>query len=194
MSEFNKRTGFSSEKRSIAEIMQDFFRVFMSNEQLYGSIGTVKSVKSPDKTCVVEIVNGGTYDEIKLQQVSNNSGFFIVPSVGSVVLVEWNNNTDGYVALHSEIDEIIFQDGLNGGLIKVTDLTAKLNSLVIEVNQLISDFKNHQHAYIPYPGGVAGAPVATTWNLASVPPAPQPTTPDATDFDKNDYENKNFKH
>ena len=80
-----------------------------------------------------------------------------------------------------------FNDGDFGGLIKIGDLTNKLNSLVNKVDSLTSSFKNHQHQYIPYPGGSPATPVPTTGFPGANLTSPQ-------QFDKSDYENANITH
>ena len=83
-------------------------------------------------------------------------------------------STEGLVAINT---------GSNGGVIKIKELTDKLNKLVGEVDDLRSKYNEHTHL-----GEAAGGLAVTT--------APTSSTKlsSITEFNKNDYENTKFKH
>lgn len=134
-----------------------------------------------------------------------SNGITFLPAVGSIVVLDYvdNNNvrinytsgiehielsSDGMLILDS-IDEInitsrkqIVMSGgysdYNGGLIKIRELTEKLNKLVDEVNALKDKFNNHIHT-ITAPLLIAPTPTKATA---------------ATKFNKDDYENMGVIH
>lgn len=99
---------------------------------------------------------------------------------------------DNKVKVNAE--EIVFNDGKNDGLIKIKDLTAKLNGLV-------DSFNNHTHTIEPVsvPGTglttpTGGGKVSGIAKTAEINvPAPA-TTVQAASFDKKDYEDTIIKH
>ena len=76
---------------------------------------------------------------------------------------------------------VIVNGGNNGGVIKIKELTEKLNNLVNEVDALRKLLNTHTH-----PGVTAGSSTC-------LPITNQSTSP-LTQFNKDDYENLNFKH
>ena len=83
-------------------------------------------------------------------------------------------STDSMVAINT---------GSNGGVIKIKELTDKLNKLVNEVDDLRSKYNGHTHN-----GVAAGGLAVTTSPTTSVQLSP------ITEFNKADYENTKFKH
>ena len=77
-------------------------------------------------------------------------------------------------------DSFVFNGGTFDGLIKINDLTTKLNELIAEMNVLKSKFNNHHHIGVSTGGGVSGV----TDNFLD----------DFTSFNKSDYENDKIKH
>ena len=73
-----------------------------------------------------------------------------------------------------------FNGGSFQGLIKIVDLTTKLNKTITELNDLRTKFNAHKHIGVSTGGGVSGIPD----KVVSV----------FTVFNKNDYENTKIKH
>jgi hypothetical protein len=171
---------FETNKENLQGALTDFFKWVVKDENYYSSIAKVTSVDDSEKTCDVTIINGPDLTGVRLQQVSSATGLFIKPSVDSIVIIGWTDKTTAYVAMYSQIDEIVFQDGANGGLIKIEDLVIRLNDLVSEVRGLKTSLNAHVHS-----GG-------TINGLTGVP---SPLLTDTfSDFDRSDFENENFKH
>lgn len=84
--------------------------------------------------------------------------------------------TDEFTAI---ANNIIFNNGDNGGMIKINELTTKLNNLITEVTQLKTSLSTHVH------------PVSGAVTLVTTTPI-LPST--FSQFNKNDYENENFTH
>jgi len=140
--------------------------------------------------CKVDAVNGRTCDvtpisgdapikNVRLNTtVTGSQGILITPVVGKPVLVIMINRADAFVAMFSEIESITIDGGTNDGLIKINDLTSKLNTLISQVNALKNDYVMHTH---PTPAGASSAPTV-------------PFTGTFSNFSKNDYENAKIKH
>lgn len=162
---------FSSNKKTTAEILKELFGSFVSGEEFYGRLGIVKSINDSEKTASVQIIDGDLLDDVRLQQVASDGGLFIKPAVDSAIIIGWTDKTTAFISMHSQIDEIIFQGGTFGGLIKITELTTKLNDLATNIN---TNYGLIQTAI----AGVGGAY----------------TPQNASNFEEADYENEKFKH
>lgn len=167
----NSKKTFGTNKDSLGGILKDIMQSFLMSEEFYSKLAIVKSVDLENATVSVQIVDGDLLEDVRLQQVQNDAGLLIVPAIDSPVLIAWTDKTTAYISLTSQIENIVFQGGNFGGLIKISELTEKLNSLVnnIKVN------------YQAIKTGITAAGGAYT-----------PVNPD--DFDKEDFENENFKH
>lgn len=174
-----QKTNFDSNKADIGTILRDIFSVFMMGEEYYNSLGVVESINQEEATCVVQIADGARLENVRLQQIQTDSGLMIMPTIGMPVLVGWTDKTTASIVLYSQIDNIVFQGGTFGGLIKITELTAKINELIATINAMFAAFKSHNHTHPQGP---------TTGFVSSI------TQKDAVDFNKDDYENLNFTH
>ena len=82
-----------------------------------------------------------------------NDGFLIIPPNNSTVLVMTSNRNDYFVFMYSDIEKVvciidnnnsftfdsngfIWNEGINGGLVKVNALLAKINTLEAKINQI----------------------------------------------------------
>ena len=156
-------------------------------EELYSIIAVVNSVDEDTRTCVVTEVEGAVLIDVKLQALNSSSlGLVQIPTVGSYVIVSFLSPTDSFISCYTNVDKILidtdlvqFNGGDNGGLINIEDLVAKINNIE---NQL----KDHQHKYIPYPGGAAELPVSTTKDIV--------TNPDFSNTQYSDIEDTNITH
>ena len=175
----NGKKSFNTNKENIGEILQSFFAYFIKDEEIYNRLGIVKSVDIGEKTAVVELINGDTLEDVRLQQVSSDTGILYTPSLESTVLVGFTDKTTAFIALFSQLDGVVFQNGENGGLIKIVEQTAKINELVGYVNDLYTLLQTW--VVLPNDGGAA---LQVAANLLTPPP----------DLDKDDYENSKFKH
>lgn len=172
----------NSHKQSAGDLFKAIMDAYLEGEQYYSSIGKIVSVNDGEATASVQIVNGDEIPDVRLQQVKTATGLFVKPTVGSVVLVSWIDKTTCFVSMFSDVDEVVFQDGANGGLINISELTDKLNELTDKYNDLV----NRLLAWVPVAsdGGAALKTALTT-------PTPIEVNPP---FVAGDYENENFKH
>jgi hypothetical protein len=178
----DKNKKFTSNKDNVVELLFRIFGVFIEGEEFYSRLGNVVSVDEGEKTAKVKLVNGEDIDDVRLQQVASDTGIFIKPSVNSAVLVAFTDKTTAYLAMYSQIDEIIFQNGANGGLIKIVEQTAKIN----ELNSKYNDLVQRLLTWVPVPGDGGAA-------LKTILTTPTPIQQNPT-FNKDDFENVKFKH
>lgn len=140
---------------------------------------TVKSVDEAKHTCTVEL------DDIELEDVrlnavndDNDKTSFIIPKVNSWVLIAYiqGNEADAFVSAFSEIEKIIIQtsgieitadsivinNGDNNGLVKVAELTQKLNTLENDLNTIKQVFSS----WVPVAndGGAALKSASASWS------------------------------
>jgi hypothetical protein len=152
--------------------------------------GTVKSVDEENRTCSVELLLSDvtmTLDEVALSAEAND-GFIQIPAVDSTVYIIIMPNNDQVAFFYSDIEKIIcviddqnkyefssngfvWNNGTNGGLIKITDLTSSLNTLVTNINTNLT--------------AISAAIASLGGSFAPTPPTP---------FVKTSYENTKIKH
>lgn len=108
---------------------------------------TVESVDLDEFTCEVVGIGGNADTTIPNVRLSaeNNDGFVVIPKVDSTVIVVTTKRGVAYVALFSDVEKIQFLDGSYDGLVKVAELTTKLNNLENLVNSLITKYNTHIH-------------------------------------------------
>lgn len=149
----------------------------------------VKEVNEADRKCTAEIVYGTTTMEIDAAlSPENNDGFILIPAADSTVQICIMPDNTCYVSQCSDIDKVIcvidgsnafifdkngfiWNKGLNGGLIKITNLTSDLNTLVSNANTNYT--------------AIAAAIAALGGAYVVVPAVP---------FVKTSYENTSIKH
>jgi len=143
--------------------------------ELIRSIGTTKKpgklffrakVKTvSDETCQVEW-NGLLISDVQLAAAidGNAKNLLIKPKVGSVVLVadlSEGEMRELAVISWSEVDTVVFNGGENEGIVKVKELTDKINTLENALNSLKTVFSG----WVPVPsdGGAVLKTAIATW-------------------------------
>ena len=179
----------------ISEILNQFIQIWVDKNELYSKQCTVKSVNVAQRTCVCSPTDGsadvlGVYIEADYDETdSQPSGFFVVPKVDSLVIVTFLDKDNAYISAWTEIESVVlkagqftFNDGANGGLIKIESLVSRLNDLEKLLSQLKTDFT----AWVPAnnDGGAALKTKLTAGFLTK-------TVPDSK---KSDFENEKVKH
>ena len=99
----------------------------------------VISVDIPNRKCSCKAIGGHTdYDFPTVRLMASvDDGILIEPVIGSTIKVIFSQNIEPFAVQFSEIEnitiitntKITFQDGSFGGLVKVEELTAKINAL-----------------------------------------------------------------
>jgi len=149
-------------------------------------VATVTAVDVAKRTCDCSNITGtAVADLLGVQLMAEvDDGVLYVPAVGSTVIIVMSKYVEPYVAMFSELDrvytvvgdsvldilrgKIILNDGSFAGLVKVVELTKKLNALENKVNEVIEAYKTHTHP------GVTPGPSSTG---AIIVPTPNPLTP-----------------
>lgn len=165
------------------------------------TLAKVVSVNETELTCVVEMLKNETeYQGVRLRSVIDDGvdGIYAIPEVDSIVVVgELDNNRQamfvvkcssiskyvlqiGNMSLIMDVNEVVFNGGNYGGLIKVSDLVSK-------INRIEDKLKSHQHVYI----NAAAVATLTTPASAFLPPD---TTLVFTNTTVSDIENEEVKH
>ena len=130
-----------------------------------------------------------TYHGFGLEQIPEelddpNKMGIITPNGNMVILDETSGElnifTEGNITIKSN-KVIQFQNGSNEGLIKINELTNKLNQTISELEDLRSSFNTHTHSGVQTGGGTSAIPL-------------QQITKAFSKYDKNDYEDKNCIH
>lgn len=122
---------------------------------------TVNSVQEADRTMSCTVVLGES--DLKLTGVNlqsePNDGFILIPAVDTDVIICMMPDNSAYMVLCNDIDKIIcvinnqnsyvfdtngfvWNGGNNGGLVKVIELTQKVNNLETLVNNLLTILKS----------------------------------------------------
>jgi hypothetical protein len=169
--------------------IREAIRKISSQDVFESVLGTVTEIDQDNKTCTVKPVDDlPDLLEVRLSAVvSPESGIVAVPSIGSFVIVGQTAREQPHILMMSEIDSyqliandtIQFNDGENGGLVKVSDLVSKLNAIEDKVNELITNYKAHNHVH---PNGPTTAFVVPY------------TGNNLTNTQVSDLENENVKH
>ena len=142
-----------------------------------------KAVDWDNRTMTAEDENKLPYHNVAL----GLGAVMTKPAIDSDCIIAILSGEDSVAwLLHAEeAEEIVFREGENGGLIKIKELTDKLNGLTNTVNDLIQAFNTHTHT------------VATTGTAAAQSGTAAATTTQAqtaADFNKADYEDDQIKH
>ena len=131
-------------------------------DTVYLVTGKVTSVDENAGTCSVTAISGNASTEIdgvEFQTVISD-GVLIIPKVDSEVKVIFSKYTTPFIVQYGDVDKIYlaaelvqFNEGNLGGMVKVIELTQKLNDIENKVNSVISTFNSHTHT-----SGGSGSP------------------------------------
>jgi hypothetical protein len=168
-------------KNDLIQGLTKLVKWIFREEKFYNSIGKVISVDETEITCKVEIVNGETIEDVRLQQVASDLGIFMKPKINSLVVVGWSDKLTASIVMFSELDEIVFQNGENGGIPITPDVVSRLNNIESDINDLKTAFTTW--VTVPQDGGAALKTATATWYA----------TPLIETIDS-DIENTKFKH
>lgn len=148
--------------------------------EVYMFDAEVTTVDEGARTCDVKTIGGDTPLEIPdvrlMAEVED--GTLILPAVGSIVIVTYNKNLKPFISQFSEVKKIVwtvgkssldvtddkkfvFNDGENFGLVKVKELTQKLNDIENLLNAFIGVYNGHSHPSNGAPTGAQQTDVAT---------------------------------
>lgn len=130
----------------------------------------VTAVDNTAQTCDVEPLNGDAPIlgvKLKAREDSEPDGIVVFPANGSDVVVGFTegNDTDAFVLVFSDFDQVVIDGGENEGLVKLPVLRDEIEKL----NNFLSQIKQAFTSWTPVPsdGGAALKAVMTS-ALASV--------------------------
>jgi hypothetical protein len=141
----------------------------------------VNSVDLSNRTANVTTITGTTnltFDALITAGISD--GIVITPEVNSMVFVLMSKYTLPFIVTFSDITQFDIMGGEFGGLVKVVELTEKLNNLENKVNEIINTFETHTHNVT-----AVGAPTS---------PTSTPVAGTLTPSTRDEIENINVKH
>lgn len=136
----------------------------LGKTQMLVEPATVKSVDTANLTCVVELADETEIPDVRLKAAIDGvkDGMVQIPAVDSTVLVAMigNNISTRFVLALSVVEETLFNNGDNGGLINIQTLITELN----KTNELVNALKDSITGFTPVPndGGNALKLYATT--------------------------------
>jgi len=145
----------------IKSALNNRFRALLPEGQ---RIGTVKVVDKQKKTCEIYIDRDGvTLHDVLLSPDNADMGILLLPKEGSNVVVSsmFDDDTQNYVTMTGEVDEVIIRGGRYGGLIRIEDLVDKVNILEHSLNALKNAFITWQP--VPNDGGAALKVTSGSW-------------------------------
>lgn len=141
--------------------------------------GSVVSVDKDARSCVVLINDDVELTAILMAQIGD--GFLCIPAIDSTVMVMYATYTDAYVIMCSDLDLISLKGEELGGLVKVIELTDRLNTIEKDINALKSAFGSW--VVVPGDGGLALKTASASWTGSNL-----------TETDRLDIENVNVTH
>ena len=178
------------------EQIKQYIRDIVGTQEPVIQLGTVESVDG--MVAVVKLLlSESTINARMIAAPIADVGVLPTPKVGSYVAVALLSDTDSVIVLWSELEmlslivgainlqfngnELLINDGENGGLVKVAVLLSKINALENTVNQLISTLMSVSVVLAPS-GTYPFAPIFQS--IAQIAPVTQRT----------DIENELIKH
>jgi hypothetical protein len=131
----------------------------------------VLSVDADNRICSCVSTSGKTsnqLDNVRLMS-SVDDGLLFIPAVGSTVTIILSTFTLPLIIQYSEIEKVIFRGGDLFGMVKVKELTDKLNAvedfakgLQTKLNDLVSKYNSHTHILTLSSGTGTAAPTTTS--------------------------------
>ncbi|MDD3079088.1 MAG: hypothetical protein PHH37_08290 [Paludibacter sp.] len=115
----------------------------------------------------VKDLSGTLYTEVRKRAAIGDDddakkGIVVTPVIGSSVIVSRIGDSDElFVEMFSEVYGVVFDGGENEGLVKVKEITDKINAIETDINNLKTAFSTWVTS--PSDGGAALKAVTATW-------------------------------
>jgi hypothetical protein len=146
------------------EMIKEAIKRLAGNGQEFTFLAEVTEVDEPTATISVDLGDGLIIDEVRLRStIDGDKGFYIVPKVGSMVMLLRLATDDEFICIgfsgvekvvskmentEMEIndDTIVFNaNALNSFMTDINKLVQKLNALENGFNSLVSKYNSHTH-------------------------------------------------
>lgn len=168
--------------KDIAELIREIVK---GSLPLVCDFGTVTKLAEGSFLCDLEIEGKSPVQDVRLFCGDYNSdakggGIVVIPEVGAQVLVIFFSKTVAFMLQCSKAKQIVFNGGENGGLVKIQELTDK-------INELVDWCKNHTHTNATFSGTINGVPATGAITI------PAPLEP-PKEMNKDDYEDITVIH
>ena len=106
----------------------------LNDLQYEGVLCKVSDIDLATFTCTCTPTNGDAEFYDVLLNADAEKGFTLIPVNGSLVIAQQTSQATAYVSMVSKVDQVYIAGDANGGLVKVTELTTKLNQLVTQIS------------------------------------------------------------
>ena len=106
----------------------------LNDLQYEGVVCRVSDIDLATFTCTCTPIDGSAEFYDVLLNADADKGFTLIPASDSVVIVQQTSQANAYLTMVSKVDQVYIAGDANGGLVKVTELTTKLNQLVTQIS------------------------------------------------------------
>jgi hypothetical protein len=151
--------------------IKEAIRIIAKNPASYSVVCNVSDIDLGKSICNCTPVDGSAILVNVRLNADYKDGFKLIPKDGSLVVVSLLNNTTGFISMVSEVDEIHLNGTNYGGVVKVIELTDKLNALENDINTLKTAFSSW--LVVPNDGGAALKTISATWAGSQLTPTQQ---------------------
>ncbi len=163
-------------REAIIKIVEDG-----QNFEIYSKIGVATNVDKNLNTCDVTPLDGeAEILDVKLIATENETGLIQYPLDGSNVIITFIDKDTAFLSMCTDVDEVVYHGGNNGGLINISTLINELN----KNNQILTAIKNGFTTFIPVANDGGAALKALMVGALSI----------LTVGDFSNMEDKTFKH
>lgn len=133
----------------------------IGDERIYSIYATVKAVSG--SFCSVITFDGEeTIEDVELQSSTSANGLLLTPVIDSIVLVSWLSKNKPFVTMFSDLESVSLRGEDHGGLVKVEELTERLNNIEKAFNSLVNTYNLHTHPSSNTPTASRGNTTTTT--------------------------------
>jgi hypothetical protein len=108
----------------------------MNDLQYEGVTCIVSAIDLVAFTCTCTPINGDAEFLDVLLNADADKGFTLIPANNSVVIVQQTSQANAYVSMVSKVDQVYLAGDINGGLVKVIPLVAKINAIETQLNAI----------------------------------------------------------
>lgn len=173
-----------ADKNAIAQSLR---RIVNGGRESVDNLLMCTVVSVDGDTCVCQPIDDNEAElvDVRLVAEADATNTLITPVIGSVVGVLAFSDlevTEYMVALFSKVDTMKLRGDQYAGLVKVAELTTKLNALESDLNALKTIFST-TWTPVPNDGGAALKAASATWYASTI-----------TQTIQGDIENTNVKH